>query len=213
MNFGYDSRDVFRRADELRCPKWRSTYQNFSTCETEIIQSDRKVIVKGMLKGDIIKKEPIGGFFIKYWAASPPTRGYSFTGSGLPYPNPEVAFKGTNNKGILPILMGRWSIEVDAPNSFYSDLGTVLNPPTVYFSFINMNGERLGEVFKIELTNPTPYRYLTWYKRDWNKGSLFYENPDMPLNRTQEQILMDSAYPINPNNPIPANFWGTRPPV
>jgi hypothetical protein len=206
--------EVFERANESRCSKWKAEYTSFTDCDTECLYSnqEQKISVKGVLKGELAKKQPLGGLFLKFWASAPPTRGYSFTGSGIAYANPEMAFKGTPNKGILPIYSGRWSMEVYHPNAFYSGLGTTYNPPAIYFSFVNGNGERVGETHKIILGNGIPYRYMTWYKRDWNKGALFYQNTQMPLNRTQEQILRDSAYPSDRNQPIPANFWGTKPP-
>ena len=39
---------------------------------------------------------------------------------------------------------------------------------------------------------------------------MFYYNPDLPI-RTQEQILIDSAYPCS--NQEPNNFWGLTPPT
>ena len=41
-----------------------------------------------------------------YWAAAPPTYGTSISGSGMPYPNPVVAFDITPNKGVVEFLSG-----------------------------------------------------------------------------------------------------------
>ena len=50
------------------------------------------------IKGKIDKYKNVN---LQWWAASPPNYLTSFSGSGLPYPNPIVAYNNTPNKGII----------------------------------------------------------------------------------------------------------------
>jgi hypothetical protein len=75
---------------------------------------------------------------------------------------------------------------------------------------VNKDNKNLSIVEVINLGEGIPFRTLTWpVQRDWNKGALFYKVDGLPV-RTQNQILLDSAYPIV--NKMPANFWGLTPP-
>ena len=52
-----------------------------------------------------------GASLIKYWAAAPNTCTYSIAGSGLPFPNEEVAYENTPNKGeVKPDRNGNFEI-------------------------------------------------------------------------------------------------------
>ena len=63
----------------------------------------------------------------------------------------------------------------------------------------------------VPLGDGTPFRTLTWSdKRDWNKGSDFYYNNNLPV-IDQYNIIVNSEYPRT--NRVPNNFWGKRPPL
>ena len=47
-----------------------------------------------------------------FWAAAPPTYGTSFSGSGMPYPDPLTAYDRTPNKGVLDVVNGNFTINM-----------------------------------------------------------------------------------------------------
>lgn len=147
---------------------------------------------------------------IKYVAACPIDRRASWTGSGLPFANATQAFFNTPNQGEIELSKDNmFNIKMTLPNSYYVALGTVMIPPTVFILY--NNGIRDFRV-PIQLSDVVPFRMLTYPNGQFTaarKDPSFYEgNDDLPV-RTQEQILMDSAY--NPAVGMPENFWGLRP--
>lgn len=148
---------------------------------------------------------------IVFWAASPPDMRKSFAGSGLPFPNPEIAFEHSQNKGIAYAQNGEFTFKIKYPNSFYANLGTVFVPPTVYIRICN--GEEKGEIMAIRVGKPIPYRALTYPPMPMERprnGPDFYQPQNRLTLRSQEQILRDSGYPTN--GEMATDFWGGKPP-
>ena len=141
---------------------------------------------------------------------------YSFTGSGMPFTNAEQAFHDTPNKGTATFKGGNlYEISLQTlPNSYYCGLGTHKVPPRVSLRW------RSGGVLKgrvVDVGKPIPYRSLTFPPNGkFDRSVSFYDN-EYPFARSQERILLESAYPSEEallgNAPEPRNFWGTRPPV
>lgn len=147
-----------------------------------------------------------------YWAANPADYRASFTGSGLPFPNPEIAYDDTPNKGSVSIVNGRFSFKVRFPNSYYTHLGTIYNEPHVYVKICEP-GNIESEVKKINLKNGIPFRMMT-YPNITNSTQPrtqpgFYDDPNKRSLRNQEQILHSRAYPNK--NVMPSNFWNESP--
>jgi hypothetical protein len=91
---------------------------------------------------------------ITYWAANPIGRGYSYSGSGLPFANPEMAYENTPNQGDLLLdNSGQFQIQLDHPNSYYVGQGSVLLKPHVH---LGAN----GKVYTVQLGDNLPYRSL-----------------------------------------------------
>jgi hypothetical protein len=177
-------------------------------CEGVVMDSgDGEYIVKGYtFAGTGIEST------IMYWAPNPPTYTTSFSGSGLPYPNPDIAFENTPNRGAVKTVGGNFEIRVRYPNAFYLGLGSKYVEPTVYIKVCN--GNKDSKINTITLGNGIPFRMMTYPPTTSNvrprNGPLFYQGrDDLPI-RTQEQLLRDSAFPITNN--IPDNFWGSVPP-
>ena len=174
-----------------------------------------------------------------YWAPNPPNHGLSYSGSGLPFPNPQVAYENTPNLGSTIVKNGSYQFKLYFPNSFYTKLGTILNEPRVH---IKLCGQQ-SKIDTILLNNQIPYRTLGYTlgnvalkrtqgdcdcnnpNRVYNCGSFglcpaacngnnkcspfFYTNQYKGPLRTQERILIDSQFPKEWNH----NFWGGKPPV
>lgn len=147
---------------------------------------------------------------IRYASAAPPTRGSSFSGSGLPFANMEQAFDNSPNTGHVKVDgMHRFELSLQMPNSYYVGLGTVLVPPTVFLEYTNSAGVERRVAVKV--SDGIPYRMLT-FPMSFTKARsscLFYDGTwELPV-RTQEQILRSSAYPdVDRMHP---NFWGDKP--
>jgi len=165
-------------------------------------------------KGDLIVqgklKSPSPNSKLFFWAAAPPTYGTSFSGSGMPYPNPETAYDRTPNKGVLEVIDGNFTINMKYPNAYYIGLGSVHVPPHINFKICEDNKQ--DEYFSVQIDDGVPFRMLTYPAPPTQKprtSPMFYYEPEKDA-RTQESILLASAYPKT--NKMPDNFWGDRPP-
>jgi hypothetical protein len=206
-----NSKNIFKDNNENMCSEWKDVEQKNIKLDLSVKQQNNVFLISGSLNKFIKSNCNIDNFNIKYWAASPPTYNSNYSGSGLPFPNEEVAFYNTPNRGMVEVKNCDFSFSLNYPNSYYKNLGSLYIPPEVNIEIHDSNHNVISNVIKINLGEGLPYRSLTIPpKRNWNMGSMFYVNNKMPLVRTQHQILMDSAYPKK--NITPSNFWGLKPP-
>ena len=93
---------------------------------------------------------------LRYWAANPIPRMYSYSGSGLPYPNAEVAYENTPNQGeILIDNDGKFSIKLDHPSGYYVRQGKILMKPHIHLKINNDS-----TVYTVMIADYFPYRSL-----------------------------------------------------
>lgn len=190
------------------CSKWIRDDKFYGTFGLSIFQNaNNDVVMNGRLTDYFLKMLTKVRIKLHYWAASPATNGDSFTGSGLPYATPEMAFENTPNRGVIDIYNINFKLNLMRPNSYYQHLGRELVRPQVNFMFMNDNNKPISRVFKIDIPHFYPYRTLS--NPHQLKNIMSYYNPTLPI-RTQEQILRDSQYPKNMK--FYPHFWGTRPP-
>jgi hypothetical protein len=196
------SAQIFEVQKNTMCPRYKT--DNESNLKIKK-QSDNSFLISGKLNFSPHEKR-----FIKYIAANPPTYNSNFSGSGLPYPSEEIAYENSPNKGITEIKNGEFSFTIRYPNSYYINMGTVYVEPNVKLTIVDKDNKSYGKTVTVNLGEGIPFRTLTWpQQRDWNKGPLFYKT-GVDIIRTQNQILLDSAYPRK--NITPKNFWGLKPP-
>lgn len=196
-----------------RCSKWVENEYTFAQGSVRIL-SNKSGLMK--VSGHIFKLPSLKNIKLYYYAASPPDYRHSFSGSGLPYPNEEVAFGVSPNVGHTSIgIDGSYSFNLYHPNSYYMRGQYV--KPCVYLEIQDDKGNRQGDIMTVVLSEGIPYRSLTWsHLRKWKDGPNFYinheqiQNPSAYYNRTQSQILLDSQYPKTDNI---TNFWNKRPPL
>jgi len=182
------------------CEQWKSKYFNKYSCNGIVVdEGNGEFIVQGTLQSNISNAK------LLYYSSNPPTYCTSYSGSGLPYPNPLIAFDNTPNKGaVMTGSSGEFKFRVRYPNSYYAGLGTVYVPPHVY---VKVCGQE--KVHTIKLGNGIPFRLLSYPPPTApRKNPLFYNTKgrNMLPPRTQERILRDSRYPSK--NVMPKDFWG-----
>tara|TARA_Y100000590_G_scaffold468679_1_gene652535 strand:- start:2352 stop:2921 length:570 start_codon:yes stop_codon:yes gene_type:complete len=180
-------------------------YFSQNTCEGAVVnKGNGNFLVKGSVKG-------AGNPTVLYWAAAPANYRSSFSGSALPFPNPEVAYENTPNVGAVKAPGGNFEFNLHYPNSYYTRLGSVYKSPRVHIKVCREDGT--GEVQTILLGTGVPYRLLTFSPPPCDippYGPLFYKKRYNGPPRSQEQILKDSQYPST--NKWYKGFWGDKPP-
>ena len=111
---------------------------------------------------------------VKYWAANPIDRRDSFAGSGLPFPNSEIAYENTPNVGVVKAHNGQYRINMWFPNCFYVDLGRTLLPPHVLIKICDGHDDVeaivVGDTPKHRLLTSPPdgYTRSSFKERNWD---------------------------------------------
>jgi|SaaInlStandDraft_5_1057022.scaffolds.fasta_scaffold00404_8 hypothetical protein len=208
------TKEIFEYREKNMCDTWNSSNKALPLCDVDIVKdNNNSFMVSGSLKGDLMSLSNTNNLYIKYWAANSPNYNSNFSGSGLPFPNEEIAFENSHNVGTSNISKGNFSISMRYPNSYYINMGSTYIHPEVQIQVFDTNTKKsVSEIQHINLGEGIPFRTLTYpYQRDWSDGPLFYKSTSQNSNvRSQEQILLDSAYPSV--NKMPKNFWGKTPP-
>ncbi len=94
---------------------------------------------------------------LRYWAANPIPRMYSYPGSGLPFPNPEVAYENTPNQGDIDIdHLGHFEIKLQQPAGYYIQQGKILVKPHIHFQ---VQGQ--SKILTMSIADDFPNRSLT----------------------------------------------------
>jgi hypothetical protein len=201
-----ESAQIFETHKNTMCPRYKNLNENSFVVNLNIKNNNNGVfIISGELNYVSNEKR-----YLKYSAANPPTYNSNFSGSGLPFPNEEIAFDNTPNRGVTDIVNGKFSFSIRYPNSYYINMGTVYVEPHIKLVIVDKDNNNISQTKIIKLGDGIPFRTLTWpVQRDWSKGPLFYKT-NFNMVRTQYQILLDSAYPDK--NIMPENFWGMMPP-
>ena len=121
-----------------------------------------------------------------YNAANAPDHRASFSGSGLPFPNQEIAFENTSSKGVKKLDKSMtFAITIKTPNSYYVDMGAGLAEPTVYIEYAI---GKAPSIVPIVLRHKIPGRDLTYPIVPPPKN---VESNDLT---TQESLFKGTAY-------------------
>jgi len=206
-NFGLNTPNILNRLkdkekalDIEKGDNWSKNNKHFETCNITVSTNLKKqVVVDGIIKDPLrsILLSTGKQIYVQYWASSPPDSRHSFSGSGLPFPNEEMAYSNSPNVGrALLGNDGSFSIKLLYPNSYYKTLGSDYVKPTVKLIFSDENGNMYGKIVTVILGDGIPYRSLTWNrKRNSLNGPMFYRGTYSLPSRTQFQILESSYYP------------------
>lgn len=185
------------------CDNWKDSIGQEYSCDGIVLdKGNGEYVVKGKVESETTNPKII------FWAPNPPTYTTSYSGSGLPFPNAEIAYENTPNQGAVIATNRNFEFRVRYPNAFYMGLGSLYVEPCVHIKVCE-NG-KTGNVETIKLGNGIPFRSLTYPPTQpgtkIRKNPSFYDGRDKLPIRTQEQILRESGYPEN--NVVPDNFWG-----
>lgn len=186
---------------------WKENIGEEYSCDGVVLDSgEGEYLVKGVVKSKTSDPKII------FWAANPPTYTTSYSGSGLPYPNSDVAYENTPNTGSVIAKDRKFQFRIRYPNAYYAGLGSVYVEPCVHIKVCEKDSEQNVETIK--LGNGIPFRSLTYPPTQPNtrvrSNNLFYSGRDKLPVRTQETILRESGYPEE--NIVPNNFWGNAVP-
>ena len=153
---------------------------------------------------------PAASPIVIFWAASPPHRGYSFSGSGLPFPSSEYAYENTPNKGVAHVNphTGAFSFEIDQPSGFYAALGTMLLPPHVNLQCSSAVAR--GDVFTLVIGGAVPFRSIAYHEHNGATADHYQRKHSAPCATDQHAVLRNCGYPTKAADSN--DFWGKCPP-
>jgi len=171
------------KEDIVSCDKWAKDNKLFKTCNLTVSTNpEKQTIIEGVIKDPLRSRLLSLGkqVYVQYWAPSPPDYRHSFSGSGLPFPNEEVAYSNSPNIGrALLGKDGSFVVKLVYPNSYYKRMGAEYVKPNVKLLFNDQDGNMYGKIVTVPLGDGIPYRSLTWpRKRNWLTGPLFYSGND-----------------------------------
>ena len=142
---------------------------------------------------------------ISWIAAAPVTRGIGFAGSGQPYPNKDIAYSETPNKGTVDSADGTFSINLKGiPAGYFAGLGSIYVPPLVEFRTSTRDKKNAQLSLQINDT-AAPYRWISGSPATMRAEvdtpestgrAMYYKGREqMPLFDNQEAQLRAKAYP------------------
>lgn len=112
-------------------------------------------------------------------AAHPIQRMTSYSGSGLPFACPNMAFHNTpNNVSITG--NGAFDVFFSYPNSYYTNDGLQRIPPSLFFVLVPAEGDPDTVQFKLDEEDPLQLRSLT-HRPGRSQGPWFYQAKDEVL--------------------------------
>ena len=118
-------------------------------------------------------------------AANPIDRMSNYSGSGLPFPNYEIAFENTQNIHKID-RTGIFDVSFKYPNSFYMLDGINKIKPSIYFIFTDINNKS----FRIQYELHDILALRTLINRSSRKSPEFYGAKDyiLPID-TAEKVM------------------------
>ena len=180
---------------------WRTLQFDKKKLQGVIVNKNNgKIKIMGELKANINKNSKI-----IYWAATPVNMVTSFTGSGMPYANPEQAYDRSKNVGMVNCKNGKFEFSIYFPGSYYTGLGSIYVPPNIHLKLFENNSEECI-TYNIVLGKGIQQRQ-TVYNINRNCPNFYNNRSNLPF-RSQEQILRDSSISTAIKQ---TDYWGLKP--
>jgi hypothetical protein len=151
-------------------------YTDFSVVYSKDYSS---IIIKGLVKNKAIYNNII------IIAPNPIDRMSNYSGSGLPFPNYEIAFENTPNIYTID-SSGVFDISFKYPNSFYIPDGINKIKPSIFFIFTDNNDDSFRLQYELHDINAL----RTLVNRSSRKNPEFYGAKDyiLPID-TAEKVM------------------------
>jgi hypothetical protein len=204
ISFGYDANKVYKYRNANRCKIVNNVFYYSSPNVHAMVKQTGKIT---HVDARILHRLSNMHTHIKWWAPNAPTKTGSFSGSGMPFPNEKIAYDNTPNQGFSLLTGLTFGVDLQFPNSYYTQLGRKYVPPQLKYQMCDSQGNNCSPIYKIKLGEGIPFRYQSFPpQRNWNIGPMFYCNPNVVVT-TQAKRLVANAYPKD--GVQPPNFWGT----
>jgi hypothetical protein len=151
IKYGYDKDAILQCRDESTCSQWRNIVnKQFQECDINCkANKNGNYVFNGQIKNYLYKLSNTFDIFVQYWAPNRATKNYN--GRVLIFPNEEIAYEDTINQGVAKILDGEFTFNIEQPNSYYTQMGTILNQSQVKFRFCDGNGKLLSNIYTVKL--------------------------------------------------------------
>lgn len=145
---------------------------------------------------------------VHFRAPAPADHLTSFSGSELPFPNPDAAFENTPNEGFVKVDASlNATVPLMRPNAYYNPFEDSYTPPHVEIRYVGLSENR-PRVWKVVIPYQLP-RFRSLGHPSNRNGPTFYHSK-RDLTRTQERILRDSSHWNTSCDPM--DFWCGKPP-
>lgn len=118
-------------------------------------------------------------------------RTISYTGSGLPFPCPNMAFENTPNYAIIS-ESGGFDVTFSYPNSYYTSDTLHRVPPSVFFT-LEKDGQESINV-RIDLEDELPLKTLTHRPGRSDPDFAFYNRERIIPPQSAEGVMRSLAY-------------------
>lgn len=152
------------------------------------IDSKKNVIIKGNVKTAFKS--------VTIFAANTIDTKVSYSGSGLPFPNDEIAFENTPN--LYQLNGNTFDVSFSYPNSFYTSDHSVKIPPTIFFKFVDNNDVVSYE--NIKLIDHLPLKSLSYRHADFTQPSYYaFKESVIPVGTAQYTMIENKNIKIKNN--------------
>jgi hypothetical protein len=155
----------------------------------EISINNQKITIDGLFLDDIKNYKSV-----KLIAANPIDRMVNYTGSGLPFPNDNIAFENTVN--LFIIKEKRFKTEFSYPNSFYRIDGFTKIEPSIFIHIVTLTNNNIYE--KMSLPDLYPLKSLT-YRHNRNTEPEYYDHKNriLPVDTAEEVMKAYAKLKLN----------------
>lgn len=130
---------------------WRSHSNTFDNCDTILSKNDTGMVILDGTLNNLYKqyRKTIGGIYVKYWAPASQTNANNISGVNIPFPNEDIAFQDTLNKGVVKVINDKFRFELYRPQSYYINVGDRAVQANVKFVFCDEKLRAFSDVYNV----------------------------------------------------------------
>jgi len=176
---------------------------SFATINYEINHSKTIIKITGRVNSSEFQENQI----LIIWAPNPTETRQSFTGSGMPYISRQIAYENTPNRAVFhhnKMVNQEFEVVFLYPSGYYSQLGSIYNPPEICLQVYTPETKQYGKIHKIVLDKlDIPYRTLI--SPPERTGPSFYHNRFQNNYKNAESLFYKTVYHVE--NTSFENFW------